>query len=316
MPTVRPRENISGANSLQLTARAVSTATTPVSRRLILCILGVLSLGGCGAGSEVNFRWDIAWPTTEPGRENLLFLMGGFWETIQVSLLALVFSVALGLLFALLGLSPYWFLRAIARVYTEVFRSVPSLVLILWVFYGLPVLLSIKLNPFNATIIALALAESGFIAEIFRGGIISIERGQFEAASALGLNKFHRMRYVILPQAVRRILPPMGNQFIYILKMSSLASIIGLTELTRRANVLSVATYRPLEIYTYLVIEYLALVLVASVFVRMLERRLGADGRTGGVPLRRRSLRNARRSVGGGLSEGATSDDIDVAVPG
>ncbi len=103
------------------------------------------------------------------------------------------------------------------------------------------------------------------------------EKGQWEAAHTLGLSTYQSYRYIILPQAIRRILPPLGNQFIYMLKMSSLLSIIGLQELTRRANELTVTVYRPLEIYTVLVVEYLLLILIVSWIVRRLEVRLGAN---------------------------------------
>jgi polar amino acid transport system permease protein len=146
--------------------------------------------------------------------------------------------------------------------------------MILWVYYGLPVVIGLALGPFAAGIVALTLCDSAFEAEVFRGGIQSIEKGQLEAADALGLNYFQKMRLVILPQAIRRILPPLGNQFVYMLKMSSLVSVIGLQELTRRANELTVTVYRPLEIYTVLVAEYLLLILVASWLVRRLEDRL------------------------------------------
>lgn len=125
--------------------------------------------------------------------------------------------------------------------------------------------------------LALALCDSAFEAEIFRVGIQSIERGQHEAADSIGLTWRHKMRFIILPQAIRRILPPLGNQFVYVTKMSSLASVIGLGELTRQANELVVTLYRPLEIYTILVLEYMALILVISWGVRRLEARLGSD---------------------------------------
>ena len=202
------------------------------------------------------------------------FLLGGVWLTIELSVIAIILSVVLGLVVALLGLSERRSLRAANRVYVEVFRSIPMLVMVLWVYYGLPVVLGLKLGPFMGGVLALALCDSAFEAEIFRGGIQSIEKGQVEASRSLGLGHFHTMRYVILPQALRRVLPPLGNQFVYMLKMSSLVSIIGLLELTRRANELTVTEYRPLEIYTVLVLEYLVLILVVSYLVRRLERRM------------------------------------------
>jgi polar amino acid transport system permease protein len=156
---------------------------------------------------------------------------------------------------------------------------VPILVLILWVYYGLPVVLGISISIFWAGVFALAVSDSAFQAEIFRGGIQSISRGQSEAAQSIGLGYVDTMRFVILPQAIRRILPPLGNQFVYMLKMSSLVSVIGMQELTRRANELVVSEYRPLEIYTFLVLEYLVLILIVSMGVRWLERRLRIDER-------------------------------------
>jgi polar amino acid transport system permease protein len=165
------------------------------------------------------------------------------------------------------------------RIYVEVFRAIPLLVLLLWIYYGLPVLFGIKLGVFAAGVIALSLSDAAFEAEIFRGGIQSIAKGQSEAAQSLGLSNWQSMRLIILPQALRRVLPALGNQFVYVLKMSSLVSVIGYQELTRRANELTLAEYRPLEIYTLLVIEYLILILIASWLVRRLERRLdGSDG--------------------------------------
>ena len=122
--------------------------------------------------------------------------------------------------------------------------------------------------------LALAFCDSAFEAEIFRAGIQSIEKGQHDAAESLGLRYSSKMRLIILPQALRRVLPSIGNQFVYMIKMSSLVSVIGMTELTRRANELVVSQYRPLEIYTFLVLEYFVLIVLVSMGVRWLERRL------------------------------------------
>ncbi len=149
--------------------------------------------------------------------------------------------------------------------------------LILWVYYGLPIISGISLSPFVSGIIALSISESAFQAEIFRAGINSIKKAQWEAGSSLGLTFLKRLRFIIMPQAIKNILPALGNQFIYVLKMSSLVSIIGIGDLTRKANELIVSTYRPLEIYTFLVLEYLILILIISFFVRKFERKLKQD---------------------------------------
>ena len=221
---------------------------------------------------------------TESGRSNVRFLINGMGATILISLIAATISIVLGLMVALPGLSERRWLRVLNRIYVEFVRAIPLLPMLFWVFYGLPIIfqsmgLDIPIDPFWGAIITLAVSDSAFTAEIYRAGIQSIAKGQTEAAQTIGLNYFQTMRYVILPQAIRRILPPLANQFIYIVKMSAFASVIGMQELTRRANELVVTEYRPLEIYSLLILEYLILVLIISAGVRWLERNMGADER-------------------------------------
>ena len=142
------------------------------------------------------------------------------------------------------------------------------------IFVFVVVIFGISFGPFIAGIISLAISDSAFEAEIFRAGLQSVNKGQRDAAKSIGLNKFQEMRLIIFPQAIRIILPAIGNQFVYVLKMSSLVSIIGLADLTRKANELVVSVYRPLEVYTFLVLEYLILILIISFFVRKLEKKL------------------------------------------
>ena len=213
-------------------------------------------------------------PKLDNGYNNIRFLISGLNVTLIISILSIFFSLVIGLLISLLGLGKNKFLKAFNRTYIEVFRSIPLLVLLLWVYYGLPIVVGISLSPFIAGIVSLALSDSAFEAEVFRAGIQSIPKGQRDAARSIGLNKYQAMRLVIFPQALRVILPAIGNQFVYVVKMSSLVSIIGLADLTRKANELVVSVYRPLEIYTFLVIEYLVLILVISYLVRKLENKL------------------------------------------
>jgi len=242
----------------------------------VVIVLGLaLTLTGCAA----NWGWYVVNPTTKSGVTNLQFLLGGFYYTILLSLTAILISIFVGLVIALFGLSSNRGLRGINRFYVEIVRAVPILVLILWVYYGLPQLAGIAITVFWAGVVALALSDSAFEAEIFRAGIQSVDRGQYEASHTISLSYADTMRFVILPQAIRRILPALGNQLVYMLKMSSLVSVIGMQELTRKANELVVSEYRPLEIYTILVIEYLVLILVVSAGVRWLERRLQSDVR-------------------------------------
>ena len=236
----------------------------------IATIFLIFSLGGCSQ----NWGWYVVNPATPSGQKNLKFLVDGLYYTLALSLTAICISIIVGLLIALPGLSTRRAPRSINRVYVELIRSIPLLVLILWVYYGLPQVAGISISVFWAGVLALSISDSAFQAEIFRAGIQSINRGQYEAAASISLNYRDTMRYVILPQAIKRILPALGNQLVYMLKMSSLVSVIGMQELTRRANELVVTEYRPLEIYTILVLEYLVVILLVSAGVRWLEKRL------------------------------------------
>ena len=232
----------------------------------------ILFLFGCT--NNYNWGWYILNPKLENGYSNLQFLLSGLSITVSISIISIFFSLLLGFFVSLLSLNNLRIFKWINLIYIEIFRSIPLLVLLLWVYYGLPVLFGISFGPFVAGIISLALSDSAFEAEIFRAGLQSVSKGQKDAAKSIGLNKYQEMRHVILPQALRIILPAIGNQFVYVLKMSSLVSILGLADLTRKANELVVSVYRPLEIYTFLVFEYLILILIISYFVRLLEKKL------------------------------------------
>ena len=234
-------------------------------------LLLILPLNSCGK-SELN--WLILSPNNIEGMTNLNFLLSGFTTTIYISLISIIMSMIIGFIVAVPSLAKNKFLTYLNIGYVEIVRAIPLLVLILWIYYGLPIMTGISFSPFVSGIIALSISESAFQAEIFRAGINSIKKSQWEAGSSLGFSFFKKLRLIILPQAIKNILPAIGNQFVYVLKMSSLVSIIGIGDLTRKANELVVTTYRPLEIYTFLILEYLILILVVSFFVRKLEKRL------------------------------------------
>ena len=234
-------------------------------------LLLFLPLAGC---TNYEWGWFILSPSNASGLTNLSFLISGITTTIYISTISIVIAMVVGLLVAIPAITKNKYLSYINVFYVEVVRSVPLLVLILWVYYGLPILTGFSFSPFVSGIIALSISESAFMAEIFRGGINAIKKTQWEAATSLGLNFSKKLKLVILPQAFKVILPALGNQFVYVLKMSSLVSIIGISDLTRKANELVVSTYRPLEIYTFLILEYLILILVVSYFVRRLEKKL------------------------------------------
>ncbi len=237
-------------------------------------LLILFFLNSC-SGQELG--WFILSPNNIEGLTNLKFLISGFTTTIYISIVSILISMVLGFVVAVPSLAKNKFLTYLNIGYVEIIRAIPLLVLILWIYYGLPIMTGISFSPFVSGIIALSISESAFQAEIFRAGINSIKKAQWEAGSSLGLNFFKKLRLVILPQAIKNILPAIGNQFVYVLKMSSLVSIIGIGDLTRKANELVVTTYRPLEIYTFLILEYLILILIVSFFVRKLEAKLKKD---------------------------------------
>ena len=242
-------------------------------RNLFLLLL-IIPLSSC-SGQELG--WFILSPNNIEGLTNLKFLLSGLTTTIYISILSIVISMIIGFIVAIPSLAKSKFLTYLNIAYVEIVRSIPLLVLILWIYYGLPIMTGISFSPFVSGIIALSISESAFQAEIFRAGINSIKKSQWEAGSSLGLNFFRKLRLVIFPQAIKNILPAIGNQFVYVLKMSSLVSVIGIGDLTRKANELVVTTYRPLEIYTFLILEYLILILIVSYFVRKLEKKLKKD---------------------------------------
>ena len=234
-------------------------------------LLLLLPLSAC---SNYEWGWFIISPANESGLTNLKFLISGITTTIYISLISIIISMLIGLVVTIPAIAKNKYLTYANIAYVEIVRSIPLLILILWVYYGLPILTGFSFSPFVSGIIALSISESAFQAEIFRGGINAVNKTQWEAATSLGLKFSQKLRFVILPQAFKVILPALGNQFVYVLKMSSLVSIIGIADLTRKANELVVSTYRPLEIYTFLILEYLILILVISYFVRKLEKKL------------------------------------------
>ena len=240
----------------------------------LFLLFSLLFLLSCG---KQELDWLILSPNNVNGLTNLKFLLSGFTTTIFISIVSISLSIVLGLIVAIPSLAKNKFLTYFNIGYVEIVRAIPLLVLILWIYYGLPIMTGISFSPFVSGIIALSISESAFQAEIFRAGINSIRKPQWEAGSSLGLNFFRKLRLIILPQAIRNILPAIGNQFVYVLKMSSLVSIIGIGDLTRKANELVVTTYRPLEIYTFLILEYLILILIVSFLVRRLEKKMKKD---------------------------------------
>lgn len=186
-------------------------------------------------------------------------------------------GLLLGLLIGLGRLTKSKLLNIPLIAITEAFRCTPLLVQIVWFYYALPVLLNIQIPATIAAVSVLSLYTASFYAEIFRGGIISIERGQWDAAQALGLTRWHRMRLVILPQAIRRMVPPFVNQSITQLKNTSLVSTIAVPDLLYQGTLITADTYRPLEVYTVVALIYFVLLFPSTLLAQAYERRLSRN---------------------------------------
>ncbi len=206
--------------------------------------------------------------------DNFYFLLSGVYWTLGVTGAALSCGVVIGLVVGLCRLSRRRMVSGPAVVYIEVFRNTPALVQLIWVYYCLPILTGLNMTAVVSCTIALAVNGGAYIAEIFRGGIQSIDRGQIEAARALGMSSFQTMRKIVLPQAFRRMIPPFVNESVALLKFSSLVSVLGVADLTYQAQVLSTTTFRPIEIFTFIAVVYFVLCTMLSYSARRLERRL------------------------------------------
>ena len=205
-------------------------------------------------------------------RDFLPILINGLWVTVAITLCALLLSVILGLVWALLGTSRFVLLRGVSGVVINTVRGIPILVQLFYIYFVLPQL-GITLNAFLAGVAGLGLAYSVYQAENFRAGFASVDRSLIEAAESLGMPHGMIVRRLILPLAIRVILPPLGNTSIMLLKDSSIASTITVAELTRQGQLLAVSTFKNMTVYTLVALLYLAMSLPLSFLTRRLERR-------------------------------------------
>lgn len=223
----------------------------------------------------MTYHWDfgVLWQYRD------LFVLGT-GVTLAFTVGTMLLGLLVGLLIGMARLSHHWLISTPLIAISETFRCTPLLVQLIWIYYALPVVLHISLSAIAAAVITLSMYGGVFYAEIFRGGIVSIERGQWDAARALGLSWWPMMRLVILPQAIQRMIPPFMNQSIIQLKNTSLVSVISVPDVLYQGELVTGNTYRPLEVYTMVAIIYFVLLFPSTILMQAYERRMAAKGAT------------------------------------
>lgn len=209
--------------------------------------------------------------------ESLPLLVEGAQLTIIITALGLFFGFIIGCSFGFMKLSRTIIFRKLAGAYIESIRGTPLMVQVMFLYFGLPLLLGVRLNPFVAGVIAISVNSGAYIAEVVRGAVQSISVGQMEAGRSIGLTHNQTMRYVIWPQALRRMIPPLGNQFIISLKDTSLLVVIGVSELTRKGTEIVADTFRAFEVWLTVAIVYLCITMVLSKILKIMENKLLQD---------------------------------------
>lgn len=214
-----------------------------------------------------TFRWDVI-------PANFGFLASGIQMTLFLSVVTLVVATVLGMVIAVMQMSRFRLARIIALVVGEIVRNTPILVQLLWVYYVLPIVFDIRIDALTAAIIGLSVYSAVFISEAFRAGIATVPVGHREAAEVLGLTPLQSFTRIVLPQAIRSVLPPLAANFVQLIKYSSLASVVSVNEVTRRGMELSSSTFRPLEIFTFIAVIYFVICWPLTQSIRYWESRL------------------------------------------
>lgn len=219
------------------------------------------------------YEWNFAPVLAESG-----LLLAGFGNTLILTATALCGGLVVGLLLALARLSQRRWLRVPAGVIIEVFRTTPPLVQLFWFYFGLPIVLSIEMTPFLAAALTFTIQSGAFFAEIFRAGIVSVERGQWEAARAIGMSHGQCLKRIILPQAVKRMFPSMMERSIELMKTTTLVAAVSYADLLYQANEVAQKTFRPLEVFTVVALIYFVAISMVSLLASRLEKRLTSSG--------------------------------------
>lgn len=224
----------------------------------------------------MGYEWDFTVVLNNPH-----VFAEGLYATLKIFVVAIAIGLPLGLVMALARLSRFALVSVPVGLVIEFLRATPGLVLLFWVFFALPILIDVQIGPFAASVIMLSTQSAAFFAEVFRGGILSIERGQWEAARAIAMSPGQVMRRVVLPQAVKRMIPAFFERSIELLKGTALVSTVSYADLMFRANELVHQSYRPLEVYTAAALLYFLVIWAASIGARAVELRLARSGESG-----------------------------------
>lgn len=215
----------------------------------------------------MGFNWSLI-------LDNLPLLLQGALVTVKITTMSVGCGFFIGMLVALANLSNLKIVRLLARCYVDIIRGTPLLVQIFLIYFALPMIIGSRIDPFVAAVTACSINSGAYVSEIFRAGIQSIDKGQMEAGRSLGLSWAQTMRYIIMPQAFKAIIPPLGNEFIAMLKDSSLVSVIGFEELTRRGQLIIAKTYASFEIWGTVAVIYLIMTVSISQLVAYLEKEI------------------------------------------
>lgn len=216
----------------------------------------------------MQFDWSAIWPS-------LPLLLEGAKMTLLISVLGLLGGLIIGVVAGFARVYGSWISSRIALVFIEIIRGTPIVVQVMFIYFALPMILtSVRIDPFAAAVVTIMINSGAYIAEITRGSVLSIHKGFREAGLALGLSKSATLRHVIAPLALRRMLPPLGNQWIISIKDTSLFIVIGVAELTRSGQEIIAGNFRALEIWSAVAVIYLVITLVLSFLLRLLERKL------------------------------------------
>jgi polar amino acid transport system permease protein len=219
------------------------------------------------------YEWDFSVIS-----QNYPLLLLGLINTLKVTVVALCFGIPIGLFVALLRLSSRRWISMPAGLFIEFFRSTPPLAQLFWIFFALPIIINVEIDPYAASVLTFSIQSSAFFAEVFRAGIISMEKGQWEAGYAIGMRRIQVLKRIILPQAVKRMIPAFLERIIELMKTTTLVSTIAYSDLLFQANAIAQITYRPLEVFTVAAAMYFMVLFPTNVAVRKLERRLAVSG--------------------------------------